>query len=78
MSDVRATFKMISKTHIQIAFSKGWGEILKVAPTPDVWLQFNSFIHDKSLHLIGEPDSVWLDACYQFGIELARIMKILV
>ena len=62
----------ITVAELQMSFSKGWNEVLKVSIPPAIWQQLTNHIANKSLGLIGEPSGVWLQMAFDFGVETAR------
>ena len=62
----------ISMVELQIAFARGWDEVLKISIPPAIWQQLTNHIHARSLGLIGEPSGVWRQIAFDFGVETAR------
>lgn len=62
----------VTMIEIQMSFSRGWNEVLKLSIPPAVWQMLTNHIADKHLCMIGESRGLWLQLAFDFGVESAR------
>lgn len=64
--------KSVTMVELQMSFARGWDEVIKISIPPAIWQQLTNRVHDKTLDLIGEPQAIWRQMAFDFGVEVAR------